>query len=452
LLANWPLMPIHAVVLPDGRVLTYGSSATGQQTGFFNYDVWTPSEGLANGHLTLPNGTGTDTFCNAQLLLPQGTGEVLLAGGDNWTGTNTTNTGNSSTLLFSTSNNTLQRSYDMFRPRWYATLTTMPNGEIFVQGGRNGEDRAEVRKTDGTYRLLDNIDTTLLHWYYPRNFLAPDGRIFGYDSYGQMYYVDTNGNGALTNVGRLAIENRGQDASAAMFRPGKILQFGGASNTAVVIDINSGTPVVTPTGALSSQRRITTGTILPDGTVLATGGSEVYNQLIGVNQNAEIWNPDSGQWTVGATGALPRLYHSNAVLLPDGSVLVGGGGAPGPMTNVNAEIYYPPYLFTPAGGMAPRPRIVTAPNVLSVGQSFTVDFANTAGIRAVALVKTGSVTHSFDMDQRYVPLSFSVSGSRVTTRVPAAANDVPPGYYLLFLINNAGTPSVGKVVRIGISQ
>ena len=452
MLVNWPMMPIHAIVLPDGRILTYGSTAGGQQTGIFNYDIWTPSQGLANGHLTLPNGTGTDTFCNAQLLLPQGTGEVLLAGGDNWTGTNTTNTGNSNTLIFNSSNNSLTRSYEMFRPRWYATLTGMPNGEIYVQGGRNGEDRAEVRQTDGTYRLLDSIDTTLLHWYYPRNFLAPDGRVFGYDSNGQMYYVDPSGLGALTNVGRLPVENRGFDASAAMFRPGKILQFGGASNAAAVIDINGGVPVVAPTGPLSSHRRIPTATILSDGTVLATGGSEVYNQLINPNLNAEIWNPDTGLWTVGAAGALPRLYHSNAILLPDGSVLVGGGGAPGPMTNVNAEIYYPPYLFTAAGGMAPRPRIVTAPNVLSVGQNFTIDFANTTGISRVALVKTGSVTHSFNMDQRYVPLSFTVSGNRVTTRVPTAAATVPPGYYMLFLINSAGTPSVGKIIRIGVSQ
>ena len=375
-----------------------------------------------------------------------------MAGGDNWTGTNTTNTGNSQTLLFRSSDNSLSRSYDMFRPRWYATLTTMPNGEIFVQGGRNGEDRAEVRQADGTYRLLDNIDTTLLDWYYPRNFLAPDGRVFGYDSYGQMYYVDIAGNGALTNAGRLAVENRGRDASAAMFRPGKILQFGGASNTAVVIDINGADPVVSPTGSMSSQRRITTGTILADGTVLATGGSEVYNQLIGVNRTAEIWNPDTGVWSVGAEGALPRLYHSNAILLSDGSVLVGGGGAPGPMTNVNAEIYYPPYLFTAAGGMAPRPRIVTAPNVLNVGQSFTIDFANTTAVTRVALIKTGSVTHSFDMDQRYVPLSFTVSGNRISTRVPSSVTTVPPGYYHLVISNAAGTPSVSKIVRVPIAQ
>ena len=392
-------MPIHSVLLPDGRVLTYGSTATGQQTGYFQYDVWDPGQGMAAGHMVLPNGTGTDTFCNAQLLLPQGTGEVLLAGGDNWTGTNTTNTGNANTLLFKTSDRSLTRSLDMFRPRWYATLTSMPNGEVFVQGGRNGEDRAEVRKTDGTYRLLDNIDTTLLHWYYPRNWVAPDGRVFGFDTYGQMYYVDITGNGALTNAGRLALENRGQDASAAMFLPGKILQFGGNSNGAVVINITSGNPVVTPTSPMSSQRR---------------------------------WG--------------------SATILANGSVLVGGGGAPGPMINVNAEIYFPPYLFTANGALAPRPRIVSAPDLLGIGQTFTVEFANASSITRVALLKTGSVTHSFDMDQRYVPLSFTASGNRLTVRMPTRATDATPGYYQLLLVNAAGTPSVAKIVRVPISQ
>ena len=78
------------------------------------------------------------------------------------------------------------------------------------------------------------------------------------------------------------------------------------------------------------------------------------------------------------------LYHSSAILLPDGSVLVGGGGAPGPMINVNAEIYFPPYLFTANGALAPRPRIVSAPDLLGIGQTFTVEFANASSITRVA--------------------------------------------------------------------
>src|SRR4030095_13036477 len=102
----WPLIAVHAVLMPDGRVLTYGSDADGKQTGNFIYDVWDPEGGLNAGHLTLPNGTGTDIFCSSQLVLPQG-GAVFVAGGDNWTGTNTTNTGNNNSNLFDYNENTL---------------------------------------------------------------------------------------------------------------------------------------------------------------------------------------------------------------------------------------------------------------------------------------------------------------------------------------------------------
>ncbi|HEU0200453.1 MAG TPA: galactose oxidase-like domain-containing protein [Burkholderiaceae bacterium] len=444
---SWPLIQIHAVLLIDGRVLTYGTNAAGKQTGYFIYDVWDPSAGLAGGHLTLPNGTGVDTFCSAQIVLPRSGGEVFLAGGDLWDGANTMQRGNRSTLLFDPANNSLTSGADMYRPRWYATTTTLLNGEVLIVGGRDGEDLAEVRQVDGTFRPLTDIDATAIDYYYPRHFVAPDGRVFGYDSKGYMYYIDAAGAGAISQQGRLAIENRGNDASAAMFAPGKILQFGGASNGAVVIDITGGSPVVTPTQSMSTQRRIPTATLLADGKVLATGGSEVWNQLTGANLYAEIWDPATGTWTLGAKGALARLYHSNAMLLPDGSVLVGGGGAPGPLNNLNAEIYYPPYFFRSGGQLARRPVIAAAPGSVEIGKSFTVDYDNATSIKRVALIKTGAVTHSFNMDQRFVPLTFTASGKRLTVKMPSRAADAPPGYYLLFLIDADGVPSIGKIVR-----
>jgi hypothetical protein len=115
-----------------------------------------------------------------------------------------------------------------------------------------------------------------------------------------------------------------------MFRPGRILQFGGKSNGAVVVDITGGSPTVTTTQSPASWRRHTNATILADGTVLATGGSEIRNELTNVAYSADIWNPTTGQWSQGATEVRARLYHSTALLLPDASVLVGGGGNPGP--------------------------------------------------------------------------------------------------------------------------
>ena len=116
----------------------------------------------------------------------------------------------------------------MNRARWYSSATTLPNGEIYIQGGTGGTDRPEVRATDGSFRLLSNADTSTLNYSYPRNFVAPDGRVFGFDSGGRMYYVDPSGSG-LDHSRRASSPRpyRGGDASAAMFRPGRILQFGG---------------------------------------------------------------------------------------------------------------------------------------------------------------------------------------------------------------------------------
>src|SRR5262245_15027483 len=183
------------------RVMTYGTTGTGQQTGYFIYDLWDISSGLQGGHLTLDNVTATDIFCGSQLVLPQG-GQVFLAGGDNWTGTGTTNTGNNNTNVLDLSSNVLNRGNNINRQRWYSSSTALLNGEIYIQGGSGGTDRPEVRALDGTFRLLSGSNTSSLDFMYPRNFIAPDGRVFGYDSAGRMYYVNPTGTGSFSSVGQ----------------------------------------------------------------------------------------------------------------------------------------------------------------------------------------------------------------------------------------------------------
>jgi YVTN family beta-propeller protein len=446
---NWPLIPIHGAVMPDGRLLTYGTDGSGTQTGFFIYDVWDPSQGgLSNGHLTLDNMTLTDLFCSSQVILPQ-SGSVFLAGGDNWTGTNTTNTGNNNTNIFRYTDNTLSRANNMNRARWYSSSTVMPNGEVYIQGGSSGQDRPEVRTTSGTFRLLSNVDTTTLQALFPRNFVAHDGRIFGFDTNGVMYYVATSGTGQLFPAGQFSSSNAGWTSSAAMYRPGKILQMGGNSNGAIIIDITGSQPVVTTTQSMSTKRQWVSATILADGRVLATGGSTSDNQLTGVNTSAEVWNPATGTWTVGPNGSRARLYHSGAVLMPDASVLVMGGGAPGPLVNKHGEIYYPSYLYNASGGFASRPTISDGPDSIDIGQDFTIN-VGAADIRRVTLIKTGSVTHSVNMDQRFLELNFTSSSGTLFVDAPDSAAITTPGYYLLFAIDAQGVPSRAKIMRINV--
>jgi YVTN family beta-propeller protein len=446
----WPLIAAHAVLTPDGRVLTYGTDGNGIQTGLFIYDIWDPSVGpTAGGHLTMPNITNTDIFCSSQVVMA-GSGEVFIAGGDNYVSGKTTNTGNNNTNVFTPSTNGLARGNNMNRPRWYSSSTTLLNGEIYVQGGSGGGDLPEIRGANGVLRLLPNALTNTYASNFPRNFLAPDGRVFGFDTTGKMYYVNPGGSGLLTPVGQLPGATS-WTSSAVMYQPGRIIQMGGASSAALTIDINGAQPVVTSTQSMSTQRQWVSATVLPDGKVLGTGGSAVDNQLTGVNNIAEIWNPATGTWSQGASAVKARMYHSGALLLPDASVLISGGGAPGPLVNLNAEIYYPPYLFDATGARAARPTIVSAPDTVMPGNLVQVGYSGAANISRVSLIKTGSTTHSVNMDQRQLQLPFTANGALLDVQLPSRAGDLPPGYYMLFVLNESGVPSVARMLRVGIT-
>jgi hypothetical protein len=201
---------------------------------------------------------------------------------------------------------------------------------------------------------------------------------------------------------------------------------------------------------MSTRRQWVSATVLADGRVLATGGSAVANQLNEVNNRAEIWDAATGQWTLGASGTRARLYHSGALLLPDASVLVYGGGAPGPVPNLHAEIYYPPYLYDASGAFRPRPVISSAPATIDLSGDFSV-VSDSPNIRRVTMVKTGSVTHSVNMDQRFIELAFTQSSTTSFVQAPDTAGAAPPGYYLLFVIDDVGVPSVAKIMRVNIA-
>ncbi len=446
----WPLIAVHGVLTADGRVVSYGTKADGMQTGLFIYDVWNPAD---DSHLTLANGSGTDVFCSSQVMLPAGDA-IVISGGDNWTGTGTTNTGNNNSTVLDLGTNVLTRGNNMNRARWYSTSTTLLSGETYLQGGSGGTDRPEVRDGSGVYRLLSGANTSGFDFMYPRNFVAPDGRVFGYDSAGRMYYISTTGTGAVTSAGQFPSATAGNDASAAMFAPGRILQYGGNSNQAIVIDINGGMPSITSTTAMLRQRRLSTATLLADGKVVATGGSSVWNQMTNVSYEAEIWNPQTGTWTVGASMVKPRLYHGNALLLPDASVLVFGGGAPSPsgvQGNLNREIYYPPYLFSAGGVPAPRPSIDSAPTVVDVGRTVQINVSSPSPVRRVTFVKTGSATHGWNMEQRFVDLPFNAQGSTLSVQIPGRASEVPPGMWMMFVLDEAGVPSEAKMIRVNVA-
>jgi hypothetical protein len=456
-LVDWPLVGIHAVLTPQGKVLSYGTDEDGVQTGFYVYDVWDPALGVgANSHTVLPNHSQVDIFCSSQLVRPDGT--IELYGGDQVDGPRG-NLPNPDITRFNPSTMNLTRVGQMRRERWYSSATTMLNGEVYIQGGTGGADFPEVRTAAGT-RLLTGASTTGISTGYPRNFVRTNGTIFGISST-KMYTISTGGTGTRTNRGTFPASNTGGSSSAVMYAPNKILQVGGGQNKqerasaeARRIDITNPVPQVTKLPSMRFRRHWGTATVLPNGQVFVSGGSAINNSAAtdadgnGVAYTSELYTPGTNSWRLGATAVRMRLYHQTTLLLPDATVLTMGGGVPGPQRNLNAEIYYPPYLFNSSGERADRPVIQSAPTGLQPGDTLTIGTPASASINRVVLIKTGSVTHSFNFDQRYLPLTFTRPTATTLQATVPALGQTPPGHYLLFILNNQGVPSEAPIIRI----
>ena len=454
---NWPLIPIHVVLLPDGRVMSYGTDAKGVQTGQFIYDVWDPKLGTGTAsHLVLPNTTGTDTFCSAQIIVPS-SGAVLLAGGDK-TVNGVRNYSVNDVNLFDYRSSALYQAPQPMRDlRWYPTVVTLASGQILVLGGRASVNELSVPTpelyTEGQgWRSLEGATSDDAYgsrnWSYPLAWQAPNGRVFVTTIWGGTYYLDASGNGAIAKT-PLTLPVGDYYLPSVMYAPGKILTLR-KSNRALVVDLNGSQPTATAATGVGQDRYHGSATVLADGKVFVNGGSIWSNIAFGVAYSGKIWDPATGKWTPTATARKMRLYHSVSLLLPDATVLTAGGGAPGPATNLNAEVYTPPYLYKKdwTGTLAARPSITDAPTAVTWKQGFKVD-VSTTGISRVTLVKTGSATHTVDFDQRFLPLNFTANGKTLAVTAPATAETAPPGYYMLFVFDSAGVPSVARIVRLG---
>ena len=237
---------------------------------------------------------------------------------------------------------------DMNAGRWYPTVTTLANGDALVVSGSidttvGTNTLPQVyQAATGTWRSLTNAQ--LLQDLYPFMFLAPNGKVALVGPARTSRYLDTSGTGAWTTITRKDDVWRDY-GSAVMYEPGKILVVGGGNPptaTAQTFDLNEATPTWRNTASMSIARRQLNATLLPDGTVLVSGGTygAGTNNTATPVFHAESWNPATGTWTQLASASVPRLYHSSALLLPDGRVLVTGGN-----NYRSAEVFSPPYLF-----------------------------------------------------------------------------------------------------------
>jgi hypothetical protein len=225
-----------------------------------------------------------------------------------------------------------------------------------------------------------------------------------------------------------------------------------ATPTTELIDLSAPSPHWVFGPPMSQARIEMNATILPSGKVVALGGSVNDENDSTASFNTDIYDPGTNTFTTGAPNVFPRLYHSNALLLPDATVLVTGSNPARGTYEQHSEIYSPGYLFNLDGTPATRPSISSVtPASMVYGGAFQVNTPDAAGISSVVLMRPGAPTHSFDMEQRLVGLSFTAGSGVLNVTAPPNGAIAPPGYYMLFLLNSAGVPSVAQFVHLSSS-
>ncbi len=457
------VVPVFTAVLPNGKVLIWDSvgdnaTETYPNQTFTRAMVWTPSTNT----FKRVDVQGSNIFCAGFAHLANG--NVLVAGGNADAALN----GTVQTHIFNWQTETWTRGADMAGARWYPSVTEMANGEATIVGG--GPAVSEVYQTNGALRTLPGF-TAYATRLYPFMISRPDTQLSLFGPYTTAYTVNVSGLGAITATATRDAISRDY-GSFATYAVGKSLVVGGGSvteggvanvptKTAVVVNNNSwGASTMTSAASMQIPRRQHNATVLADGSVLATGGetSTAQSGLVDLGHAAtaaERWDPATNSWTLLSNASRVRQYHSTAVLLPDGRVMTGGGGICGDCMTYgylekNIEYFTPPYLYKHdgSGQLATRPTIATAPTSISVNTAFTMTSSQAASIRKVGLVKLGDATHGVDQGQRYIPLSYTVSGATLTVTGPPNGGVAPPGYYMLFVTDAAGVPSAAKILQV----
>jgi hypothetical protein len=437
---SWPIVAVNAVFMHTGKVLAFDDSGIHAQ-------VWDPG---TNSFTPVPNNV-TDLFCAGQAAMPDG--RILVAGGHTATtiGTNEAN-------IFDPGTQTWTSLPRMAYRRWYPTVTALPDGRMLVTAG-DQTNETDFAPFPEVYDPATNSWTTLTNANlpiptYPHMFVLPSGKLVNTGT--TEAAIPTRTLDITTQTWAMVDARVLDGASSVMYRPGLILKVGTASDsgpvgpaaaTAYVLDMNQPAPAWQQTASMHYPRATTVNlVVLPDGNVMVFGGGSNTSGYDATSQPvyaAEQWSPITQTWRVMASQSKPRLYHSVALLLPDGRVLSTGGGRDTGVTDqLNGEIYSPPYLFKGA-----RPTITSVPNgAIPYGSSFFVGTPAT-DIASIALIRPAAVTHGFDEDQRFVNLSSVTTTGGLIVQAPANAYLVPPGYYMLFIVNGDGVPSVASFIR-----
>jgi hypothetical protein len=433
-----PFISMHAAMLPTGKVLLY--SADHGVPGKQAYLLDPVTLNLQN----VGPPAGWDPACSGLSFL--GDGRLLVTGGQ--VGTNPV-TGPMLTYIFNPFNEQWTRIEDMRKGRWYPSNITLGDGRIVTFTGLD-----ETGDFNPLIELWDPRGTN--NWqllgqkvmdYYPNLHLLSNGKVFR-TSPNLTRNADTYDvtNDVWTVIAQRNVVGR-FDCPSVMLppTPDRFMVMGGSARTnpptasAEIIDLSAPSPQWTMITPMHFAREDFNSVILPNGKIFVVGGRTNDGWPLIDVLTPETFDPQTLTWTTNASHQVPKSYHSTAILLPDGRVWSGGGDY-----QPWGEIYSPPYLF-----QGTRPVIQSAPSVIQYGQSFKLSFTSSTASNRVALIRNSCATHSVNMDQRYVRLADLTNGSGTfTVTAPATANLAPPGYYMLYVIDQNGIPSVSASVHV----
>ena len=500
----WQLMPyhsevlaVHAALLRTGKVLFFAGSGSSKvrflDPDFGNTDrkfwcsvVWDPAAQPTPGTrdnflhpatLRDPTGRPFDFFCGGDAFLPDGA--MLSAGGTAaYPGGGQGFHGRKDVAVFDPETGQWRTAAGMAGGRWYPTLVMLGDGRVLAASG--------LSEHGGLNNGLEIYDAGSDSWrelpvpphgqfpglpLYPHLFLLADGRLFfaggrtDDPSPVGPCILDIAANPVhVAGVAGLRDPASRNQAASVLLPPAqdqKIMIMGGgpidetdAIDRVDVIDLKSAHPAFQAAAPMALPRMHSNAVLLPDRTVFVSGGALQRESEIRARLQAEIYDPATGQWRLAATATVSRKYHSVALLLPDGRVVAAGGNPqgghqvawepPDPNEELRLEVYSPPYLFR-----GPRPAITAAPESWSYDTTVAVGTDRPADIKWASLISPSVTTHSFNNTQRLVDLPIvSRQAGRIEVEVPANPNIAPPGWYMLFLTDDTGVPSVARWISL----